>query len=72
MRMSILKSVTGVIGPIASQNKIQFVPGLPKTRGGKIMRRILRKIADGEAENFGDTATMLDPSVVEQIANGKL
>jgi acetyl-CoA synthetase len=48
------------------------VPGLPKTRSGKIMRRILRKIAEGEQSNFGDTTTLLDPAVVEQIAGGKL
>jgi hypothetical protein len=53
-------------------DKIQFVSGLPKTRSGKIMRRILRKIAEGEMENLGDTSTLLDPSVVDEIKNGKI
>jgi acetyl-CoA synthetase len=48
------------------------VSGLPKTRSGKIMRRILRKIAEGETENLGDTSTLLDPAVVDEIKNGKL
>lgn len=72
MRKNILQTVTRMIGAIAKPDKIQFVPGLPKTRSGKIMRRILRKIAEGETENFGDTTTLLDPGVVEQIAKGKL
>jgi acetyl-CoA synthetase len=72
MRKNIVQTVARVIGPIAKPDKIQFVPGLPKTRSGKIMRRILRKIAEGEASNFGDTTTLLDPGVVEQIAKGKL
>ena len=55
------------IGPIAKADKIQFVSGLPKTRSGKIMRRILRKIASGDSENLGDTSTLLDPNVVEEI-----
>jgi acetyl-CoA synthetase len=55
------------IGAIAKPEQIQFVNGLPKTRSGKIMRRILRKIASGEKEFFGDTSTLLDPSVVQQI-----
>jgi acetyl-CoA synthetase len=71
-RKNILQTVTRIIGPIAKPDKIQFVTGLPKTRSGKIMRRILRKIADGEMENFGDTTTLLDPGVVEDIAKGKL
>ena len=57
------------VGPIAKADKIQFVCGLPKTRSGKIMRRILRKIAEGDTQNLGDTSTLLDPSVVEQIKN---
>ncbi|MBX7138850.1 MAG: acetate--CoA ligase [Oligoflexia bacterium] len=65
-------SVREVIGPFAAPDIIQFVPGLPKTRSGKIMRRILRKIAEGETENFGDTTTLADPSVVEQILSGAL
>ena len=54
---------------IAKADKIQFVSGLPKTRSGKIMRRILRKIAAGESDNLGDTSTLLDPTVVEEIKN---
>jgi acetyl-CoA synthetase len=65
-------TVTRIIGPIARPDKIQFVSGLPKTRSGKIMRRILRKIAEGETENLGDTSTLLDPGVVKEIAEGKL
>ncbi|MFN8288384.1 MAG: acetate--CoA ligase [Chitinophagales bacterium] len=64
--------VTEKIGPFARPDKIQVVPGLPKTRSGKIMRRILRKIAEGDTSNLGDTTTLLDPSVVEQIKTGAL
>jgi acetyl-CoA synthetase len=71
-RKDILQTVTRVIGPIAKPDKIQFVSGLPKTRSGKIMRRILRKIAEGETQNLGDTTTLLDPGVVEEIKNGKM
>ncbi len=71
-RQDILQTVTRVIGAIAKPDKIQFVSGLPKTRSGKIMRRILRKIAENETENLGDTTTLLDPHVVEEIKNGKL
>ena len=60
-------TVNQIIGPIAKPDKVQIVPGLPKTRSGKIMRRILRKIASGDYDNFGDTSTLLDPGVVEQI-----
>ena len=60
------------IGPIAKLDKIQFVSGLPKTRSGKIMRRILRKIAEGDYSNFGDTSTLLNPEIVEEIKEGKL
>ena len=72
MRQDIVQTVARIIGPIAKPDKIQFVPGLPKTRSGKIMRRILRKIAEGETQNFGDTSTLLDPNVVEDISKGKL
>lgn len=72
MRAEVLKSVTEHIGPIAKPDKIQIVAGLPKTRSGKIMRRILRKIAEGESHNLGDTSTLLDPSVVESIKTGSL
>ncbi len=71
-KQDILQTVSRVIGPIAKPDKIQFVTGLPKTRSGKIMRRILRKIAEGETSNLGDTSTLLDPGVVEEIKNGKL
>jgi acetyl-CoA synthetase len=71
-RKDILQTVTRIIGAIAKPDKIQFVSGLPKTRSGKIMRRILRKIAEGETENLGDTTTLLDPGVVEEIKKGKL
>lgn len=71
-RQDLLQTVTRVIGAIAKPDKIQFVSGLPKTRSGKIMRRILRKIAEGELENIGDTSTLLDPSVVDEIKNGRL
>jgi acetyl-CoA synthetase len=66
-RKEIGELVTKLIGPIARPDKIVFVPGLPKTRSGKIMRRILRKIAEGDVSNLGDTSTLLDPSVVELI-----
>ena len=72
IRKDILQTVTRIIGPIAKPDKIQFVSGLPKTRSGKIMRRILRKIAEGETENLGDTSTLLDPGVVDEIKNGKI
>jgi acetyl-CoA synthetase len=71
-RKDILQTVTRVIGAIAKPDKIQFVTGLPKTRSGKIMRRILRKIAEGETANLGDTSTLLDPGVVVEILKGKL
>ncbi len=71
-KKDILQTVTRIIGAIAKPDKIQFVSGLPKTRSGKIMRRILRKIAEGETKNLGDTTTLLDPGVVEEIKNGKV
>jgi acetyl-CoA synthetase len=71
-RKDILQTVTRIIGAIAKPDKIQFVSGLPKTRSGKIMRRILRKIAEGELNNLGDTTTLLDPAVVEEIKQGKI
>jgi acetyl-CoA synthetase len=67
-----MQTVARIIGPIAKPDKIQLVSGLPKTRSGKIMRRILRKIAEGELDKLGDTSTLLDPAVVEEIKNGKL
>ncbi|MBX2965265.1 MAG: acetate--CoA ligase [Cyclobacteriaceae bacterium] len=71
-RLDIIQTVSRIIGPIAKPDKIQFVSGLPKTRSGKIMRRILRKIAEGETSNLGDTSTLLDPGVVEEIKSGAL
>ncbi|MVN22128.1 acetate--CoA ligase [Mucilaginibacter arboris] len=71
-RKDITMTVSRIIGPIAKPDKIQFVSGLPKTRSGKIMRRILRKIAEGDTENLGDTSTLLDPAVVEEIKAGAL
>jgi acetyl-CoA synthetase len=71
-RRNISQTVSRIIGPIAKPDKIQFVTGLPKTRSGKIMRRILRKIAEGETEQLGDTTTLLDPGVVHDIARGRL
>ncbi|MDN3687641.1 acetate--CoA ligase [Cyclobacterium jeungdonense] len=65
-------TVTKIIGPIAKPDKIQIVPGLPKTRSGKIMRRILRKVAEGNMDNMGDTSTLLDPDVVDQIIEGRI
>ncbi len=72
VRKDILQTVTRIIGPIAKPDKIQFVAGLPKTRSGKIMRRILRKVAEGETSNLGDTSTLLDPGVVDEIVKGML
>lgn len=71
-KKDILQTVSRIIGPIAKPDKIQFVSGLPKTRSGKIMRRILRKIAEGELDNLGDTSTLLDPVVVDEIKRGRL
>lgn len=67
IRAEIIQSVVDEIGKIAKPEVVQFVPGLPKTRSGKIMRRILRKIAEGDTSNLGDTSTLLDPEVVEVI-----
>jgi acetyl-CoA synthetase len=72
LRAEIRDSVSKIIGPIAKPDKIQFVSGLPKTRSGKIMRRILRKLAEGEKANLGDVTTLLDPGVVEEIKRGAL
>jgi len=71
-RRDILQTVTRIIGAIAKPDKIQFVTGLPKTRSGKIMRRILRKVAEGEMDSLGDTSTLLDPAVVDEIKAGAL
>jgi acetyl-CoA synthetase len=72
MKKDITDIVTKIIGSFAKPDKIQFVSGLPKTRSGKIMRRILRKIAEGESHNIGDTTTLLDPAVVDEILKTKL
>ena len=67
----IKEMVSKIIGPIAKPDKIQIVPGLPKTRSGKIMRRILRKVAENSLDNMGDTSTLLDPEVVTKIIEGR-
>lgn len=72
LRKEILAEVTKVIGAIAKPDKIQVVSGLPKTRSGKIMRRILRKVAEGDVNNLGDISTLLDPAVVEEIKQGAI
>jgi acetyl-CoA synthetase len=70
LKDEIKSTVSKIIGPIAKPDHIQIVPGLPKTRSGKIMRRILRKVAEGDTSNLGDTSTLLNPEVVEQIIQG--
>ncbi len=70
LKKEIVDTVTKFMGPIAKPDKIQIVKGLPKTRSGKIMRRILRKIAENDVANIGDTSTLLDPAVVEEIKEG--
>jgi acetyl-CoA synthetase len=72
LKKEINQLISEKIGPIAKLDRIQFTPGLPKTRSGKIMRRILRKIAEGDFSSFGDISTLLNPEVVEEIKNGKL
>lgn len=70
LKNEIRHTVSNIIGPIAKPDKVQIVPGLPKTRSGKIMRRILRKVASGESDQLGDTSTLLNPEVVEAIIEG--
>ncbi|HEX6226687.1 MAG TPA: acetate--CoA ligase [Chryseolinea sp.] len=72
LRNEIRETVSKIIGPISKPDKIQFVSGLPKTRSGKIMRRILRKVAEGDTTNLGDITTLLDPSIVDEIKAGAL
>ena len=72
LKREINEHVSSHIGPIAKLDKIQFVSGLPKTRSGKIMRRILRKIAEGDCSNFGDTSTLLNPEIVDEIKDSKV
>jgi acetyl-CoA synthetase len=71
-RAELVKWVRAEIGPIATPDAIHFAPGLPKTRSGKIMRRILRKIAEGDVSNLGDTSTLADPSVVDTLIATKV
>ena len=71
LRKELVAWVRKEIGPIASPDLIQFAPGLPKTRSGKIMRRILRKIAEDEYGNLGDTSTLADPAVVDDLVNNR-
>ena len=73
LKKELVKHVRSEIGPIASPDVVQFAPSLPKTRSGKIMRRILRKIAEGltDKETLGDTSTLADPSVVDDLIAGR-
>ena len=71
LRKELVQWVRKEIGPIASPDLIQFAPSLPKTRSGKIMRRILRKIAENEFSNLGDTSTLADPAVVDDLVNNR-
>lgn len=72
LKKQLVGHVRTVIGPIATPDKLQFAPGLPKTRSGKIMRRILRKIAHGQIEDLGDTSTLADPSVVQNLLKERI
>jgi acetyl-CoA synthetase len=72
LRKELMALVTKEIGAIARPDLIQWAPGLPKTRSGKIMRRILRKIAENEPDSIGDTSTLLDPAVVEEIIRHRI
>ena len=71
LRKELIAHVRKEIGPFASPDLIQFAPGLPKTRSGKIMRRILRKIAEDDFKNLGDTTTLADPAVVDDLVNNR-
>jgi acetyl-CoA synthetase len=71
LRRELVAWVRKEIGPIAAPDVIQFAPGLPKTRSGKIMRRILRKIAENEFDSLGDTSTLADPAVVEDLIKNR-
>ncbi|MCB1870439.1 MAG: acetyl-coenzyme A synthetase, partial [Gammaproteobacteria bacterium] len=71
LKAELIKLVRDEIGPIAKINIIQWAPGLPKTRSGKIMRRILRKVACNETDTLGDTSTLADPSVVDDLVNNR-
>jgi len=72
LRKELVQWVRKEIGPIASPDLIQWAPGLPKTRSGKIMRRILRKIAENEFGNLGDTSTLADPNVVKDLVDNRM
>jgi acetyl-CoA synthetase len=72
LRAELRQWVRTEIGPIATPDAIQFAPGLPKTRSGKIMRRILRKIAEGDVSSLGDTSTLADPSVVDDLVANRV
>jgi len=71
LRQELVKHVRSEIGPIATPDKIQFAPGLPKTRSGKIMRRILRKIAEDDFGSLGDISTLADPGVVDDLIENR-
>ncbi|MCW8997419.1 MAG: acetyl-coenzyme A synthetase, partial [Kangiellaceae bacterium] len=71
LKQELIQFVSREIGPIAKPESIQWAPGLPKTRSGKIMRRILRKIAANEFDNLGDTSTLADPSVVNHLIENR-
>ncbi|MBQ02656.1 MAG: hypothetical protein CL477_18490 [Acidobacteria bacterium] len=72
MKGEIVKAVRSDIGPHATPEKIQFTDGVPKTRSGKIMRRILRKIAEGDVHDLGDISTLADPGVVDSLVSGRV
>ena len=72
LRTALVKHVRAEIGPFAAPDCIQWAPGLPKTRSGKIMRRILRKVAENDVSNLGDISTLADPSVVEDLIRNRV
>ena len=72
LKKELVAMVRKEIGPIATVDKIQFTPGLPKTRSGKIMRRILRKIAENDYDNLGDTSTLSEPGVVDELISNRV
>jgi acetyl-CoA synthetase len=72
LRAAVVKTVRSVIGPVASPDLVQVASALPETRSGKTMRRILRKVAEGDIDDFGDVSTLLDPAVVEELVEGRL
>ena len=72
LKKELIQWIRKKIGPIATPDKLQFSPGLPKTRSGKIMRRILRKIAANDHDKLGDTSTLADPNVVNELIKNRL